>query len=377
MSEEKALANVERESLMMESAPLDAVKGQIASIYHVMREIMREGQHYGRIPGCGDKPALFKAGAEKLCINFGLITEILEETMRELPNGHREWSFRVGLRSRRTNRIEGYGVGTCSTMETRYRYRQSERICPRCGKEAIIKGRQEYGGGWVCFARKGGCGAKWRDGAAEIEGQVTGRIENPDIADQFNTVKKMALKRAHVDGTIRTVGASDIFTQDIEDEQLGREKQDAPESPDHEANHHDPFSASMELIQNAKSLDELETASQEVKQQSIHLDDESKSQLRQLYLQRRRTLAAHGTSLQGVKPKVADELPGVLAEMVSSIEAAIARSDEESISNVMDRLIVMCEENKITREQAETVNRVATDGIRKIKSKPQPEGAKT
>jgi len=34
--------------------------------------------------------------------------------------------------------------------------------CPKCGKVGtIIKGREEYGGGFLCFAKKGGCGAKF------------------------------------------------------------------------------------------------------------------------------------------------------------------------------------------------------------------------
>lgn len=35
--------------------------------------------------------------------------------------------------------------------------------CPQCGKTAaVIKGKEEFGGGWLCFAKKGGCGARWQ-----------------------------------------------------------------------------------------------------------------------------------------------------------------------------------------------------------------------
>ena len=44
-----------------------------------------------------------------------------------------------------------------------------------------------------------------------------GKAENPDIADTYNTVLKMAKKRAHVDAIITVTAASDIFTQDVED----------------------------------------------------------------------------------------------------------------------------------------------------------------
>ena len=34
--------------------------------------------------------------------------------------------------------------------------------CPSCGtSDAVIKGREDWGGGWLCFEKKGGCGAKW------------------------------------------------------------------------------------------------------------------------------------------------------------------------------------------------------------------------
>src|SRR5215469_7283578 len=38
----------------------------------------------------------------------------------------------------------------------------AEPACPSCGVVgAIIKGKAEYGGGWLCFGKKGGCGAKF------------------------------------------------------------------------------------------------------------------------------------------------------------------------------------------------------------------------
>jgi hypothetical protein len=39
--------------------------------------------------------------------------------------------------------------------------------CPRCGKHAVIKGAPQYGGGWVCWKKKEGCGTKWDDLAWE------------------------------------------------------------------------------------------------------------------------------------------------------------------------------------------------------------------
>ncbi len=92
-----------------------------------------------------------------------------------------------------------------------------QRACPNCGKPAIIKGKAEYGGGWVCFKKKGGCGSTFPDNAPEITGQEVGQIKNPDIADQTNTILKMAQKRAFVAATLIATNTSDYFTQDMED----------------------------------------------------------------------------------------------------------------------------------------------------------------
>ena len=36
------------------------------------------------------------------------------------------------------------------------------QTCPQCGVAAVIKGSERYGGGFVCWAKKGGCGTKFK-----------------------------------------------------------------------------------------------------------------------------------------------------------------------------------------------------------------------
>ena len=102
-------------------------------------------------------------------------------------------------------------------MESKFRWRTAERVCPACGATAIIKGKAEYGGGWLCFAKKGGCGAKFSDDDESITSQAVGRAENPDLADTYNTILKMSKKRAHIDAVLTATAASDIFAQDLDD----------------------------------------------------------------------------------------------------------------------------------------------------------------
>jgi hypothetical protein len=202
---------------------------RVEAIQAIYKKIMRDGSDYGVIPGCGSKPALLKPGAEKIVMAFRLSPTTVH-TITELGGGHREVVIRTTLHAA-DGTVLGDGVGSCSTMETKYRYRQAERICPSCSKATIIKGKAEYGGGWICFAKKGGCGAKFSDGDPAIEKQNVGRVENPDVADQYNTVLKMAEKRSLVDVVLRVAGASDIFTQDIEENAVAAEQPPTEQKP--------------------------------------------------------------------------------------------------------------------------------------------------
>lgn len=217
MSDEKTLQKTDEIIVpaIIDELSIDAVKIQVDKIQQLMKSVMKEGEHFGVIPGT-TKPSLLKPGAEKLGFTFRLIPKF-NITRYELPNNHREYEILCVLEHQQTGNFAGEGVGSCSTMESKYRYRMANRKCPVCGKEAIIKGKEEYGGGWVCFKKKGGCGATFLDANTKITSQFIGQIENPDIADTYNTVLKMAKKRAHIDAMITACAASDIFTQDIED----------------------------------------------------------------------------------------------------------------------------------------------------------------
>jgi hypothetical protein len=179
-------------------------------------KMIKDGD-YGLIPGCGDKPALRKSGAEILLISFGLVAHMRPPVFKMLEGGHREVLIETEIRNMNTGSLHAVGIGSCSTMESKYRWRNTERLCPACGKPTIIKGKAEYGGGWLCFTKRGGCNAKFKDGDPAIEGQQVGREENPDIADMWNTVLKMAAKRSAVDGAIKATASSGMFTQDVDD----------------------------------------------------------------------------------------------------------------------------------------------------------------
>jgi len=198
------------------------VRQQVNLIQDVMREVMQEGQHFGKIPGCGDKPTLLKPGAEKLSMTFRLrpiIDNDRDIRITEFQNGHRE--IHVYCHVHNMQGVElATGVGSCSTMESKYRYRGGEKIftgqsAPKeywnLKKEGKFKEAKEKIGGDGFGVAKNPETQQW-----EIC-EIGEKAENPDIADTYNTVLKMAKKRAYVDGILSATGASDIFTQDLED----------------------------------------------------------------------------------------------------------------------------------------------------------------
>ncbi len=209
-SEPRDIANLEDSAMTIEG-----VIRQVNLIQEVMSRVMKDGEHYGVIPGT-DKPTLYKPGAEKICTTFRLAPSY-EIKRTDMANGHREYEIISTLTHIPSGQIFGQGVGSCSTMESKYRFRKAEQTCPDCGKNAIIKGKKQYGGGWLCFKKKDGCGAKFKDGDPVIENQEMGRIEYDNPADYYNTVLKIGKKRAHVDVVLTATAASDIFTQDLED----------------------------------------------------------------------------------------------------------------------------------------------------------------
>lgn len=179
------------------------IREQVDLIQRVMKKVMKADVHYGAIPGCGDKPALLKPGAEKICLTFRLAAKF-EVNYVDLPGGHREYQVKCTLVSP-SGSVVGEGIGVCSTMESKYRYRwdATGREVPRTYWE---NRDPDLLGGTQFVPRKNG--GKW---------MIYQKVDYDNPADYYNTCAKMAKKRAHVDATITTTAASDIFEQDIEE----------------------------------------------------------------------------------------------------------------------------------------------------------------
>ena len=200
-------------------APLTVhqVLTHVALIQQIMSAAMKEGEHFGRIPGCGDKPTLLKPGAEKLCLLFRLAPAYDVEE-RQLERGHREYRVTTTLTSITSQVLIGQGVGACTTLENKYKFRAgpaevTDRAVPRAYWETRqddpAKAQELIGGKGFTVKKVDGQGWMVAKGGEKVE------TDNP--ADHYNTVLKMAKKRALVDAVLTTTAASDIFTQDLEE----------------------------------------------------------------------------------------------------------------------------------------------------------------
>jgi len=148
---------------------------QLRRMYDMFRElqkrVLEEGVDYGYPAGKktpGQKPSLYKSGAEKLTRLFNLTPrfEIVEAIEKD---DFVMYTFKCTLQAA-SGRIVGEGFGSCNSKEKR----------------------------------------AWS--------------ENPWAFQ--NNILKIAKKRAHIDAVLTGLGASNVFTQDLEDEEKEPQKTD-------------------------------------------------------------------------------------------------------------------------------------------------------
>lgn len=187
---------------------------RLATIREAMNTAMVRDVDYGVIPGTNSKPTLLKPGAEKLSVLFQLDPQVTHE--EKWDGDHLTVSAAAVIYHAPTGERLGRGEGMCSTREKKYAKRRAEPTCPDCGKANIRKSKD--GGGFYCWRKTDGCGSTFSGDDERITSQPAGEVDNPDLPDLWNTVIKMARKRALVDGVLLVTGASALFTQDMDAE---------------------------------------------------------------------------------------------------------------------------------------------------------------
>lgn len=193
-----------------------------ARVAAVIASVMKEGRHYGSIPGTGKvkvrKPdprspgktieveeprkTILKPGVEALAAAFHLALEPIVEDLsvrpsEEDPIGVLRYRVKVVVTHAPTGIVIGYGIGAGSSAEEKYRWKRTY----------IDEEFEEY-------KARGLAREKWMKGERSNYKIKQIRQEPYDLE---NTILKMATKRARADAILTCTGASDHFTQDAED----------------------------------------------------------------------------------------------------------------------------------------------------------------
>jgi len=187
-------------------------------IEDVMEHIMKKGHHYGTIEGT-QRPSLWQPGGEVLCRTFRLAPKFPPELIVMHADGnHRYFRVTCTLTHIITGQQWGWGLGSCGTQEKKYAYLKSGRSCPECDQTTIFESKKKDEPGYFCWRKKGGCGAKFAPDDRRITDQPAGRVVNPDLPDLWNTVLKMAAKRAFLSAVKTVTAVSDVFTVDVDED---------------------------------------------------------------------------------------------------------------------------------------------------------------
>lgn len=176
---------------------LNEMKAKLELVNQFFKDIMEKDIDYGIIPGT-QKPTLYQPGADKLCSLYNMAKMIVhKDENKNYETGHYDVTVRIQLVHRGSNTVVGQLEGSCSTMESKYRYRwEYERNIPKgIDKESLVF--KEYDGNNGPYRKY--------------------RIENDDLYSQWNTILKMAIKRAYVGCTLSSTGLSGLFSQDEDD----------------------------------------------------------------------------------------------------------------------------------------------------------------
>jgi hypothetical protein len=167
-----------------------ALVARVQRVREVMRDLMEENVHFGRVPGT-QKPSLWKPGAELLLMTFRIGPQIHVTDLS--TDDERRYRVKVTGIAQLSGESLGEGVGEATTDEEKYRWRGA--VHDKEWTATPVDRRR------IKYARDG----------REI------RQIRTWPADLGHTVLLMAVKRAMLNMTRVVTACSDIFDQDLED----------------------------------------------------------------------------------------------------------------------------------------------------------------
>lgn len=234
----------------MQMMPIAEAQAWYMEFVNFSKSILKAELDYGTIPGTG-KPSLYKPGAEKLRFVYGLTTEsVCTDKTCDINKPFIDYSYKCTVKTK-GGQILAECEGSCNSLEPKFGYVWktigelpegtdiSNLQSKTTGKKmfefefALTKRETtgnygkpiEYWNNWDKAIESGKAKQakkKTKTGKEmagfEMDDTVTVyRVQNPDVVGMKNTIMKMAQKRAFVGAILLATGASEFFTQDIED----------------------------------------------------------------------------------------------------------------------------------------------------------------
>jgi len=216
----------------IQTSSASEIKSHVQLIQEVMKEVMKQDEHYGMIPGT-KKNTLFQTGAQKLLATFRLGSE--PEVMNTDETDY-SVSYRVKVRifNIHDGNTVGYGMGECSSLEEKYAWKKAvneNEFNSDPENKRRVKHYQPY-----------------HKSAYSVNQIVV------NYKDVSNTVLKMAIKRALVGAVLTVTAAGDIFTQDLED--MEPQTRDSIVNSEYDSNN----SSTANTVKSDASLKEIKDA---------------------------------------------------------------------------------------------------------------------
>ena len=251
----------------MQMMPLIEAQNWYNEFVSFSKSILKMDLDYGVIPGT-PKPSLYKPGAEKLRFVYGLGSEQeCIEKIVDLDRPYIDYTYRCTIKSKQ-GQILAQCEGCCNSMEPKFGYTWKpldklpigidvSKLPSKLSRKRITEfdfaikkaettgpyGKpQAHWNKWKAAIQSGIAikhsiqrYGKELDEWEMDEAVILYRTVNPNVISMKNTIMKMAQKRAFVGAILVATGASEFYTQDIEDMEINGQvysnEKNVPEEP--------------------------------------------------------------------------------------------------------------------------------------------------
>jgi len=257
---ENQVVEIKSRALAESTAHSMITVGEIAARQKMLDELIEKqfvkDLHYGRIPGTA-KDTLYQPGAQLFNTMFQVFPKY-EKQVEYLQNNHIN-VVSVCTLNTLEGKLVGSGCGSCSSMESKYRYvNEMENTGQMIPPEYWKHWKTDPEKAQMILGGKGFTKKKAEDGQWYVF-KSSGKVERADIADVWNTILKIANKRAYVDATNNTWALSGRFTQDINDpEDQPEEKPEAAKTFQKESSKAKPKQETSKTMQPIKGWAEFD-----------------------------------------------------------------------------------------------------------------------